>query len=60
MMAIPATLHLAPDPDAADRPDCTPLSANARLDHLFRGWLRDRHVHPLIHLIRQYRAHKTS
>jgi hypothetical protein len=36
---------------------CVP--AAMRLDYLFRGWLRDRHVHPLIHLMRQYRARGT-
>lgn len=29
--------------------------ARRRLDILFRQWLRDSHVHPLIYLIRRYR-----
>jgi hypothetical protein len=30
--------------------------AERRLDALFRLWLRDGHVHPLIHLVRRYRT----
>jgi hypothetical protein len=30
--------------------------AAARLGELFRLWLRERHVHPLIHLMQRYRS----
>jgi len=30
--------------------------ADMRLRELFRLWLRDGHVHPLIHLVKRYRS----
>ncbi|HEX4597053.1 MAG TPA: hypothetical protein VH278_04650 [Burkholderiaceae bacterium] len=33
-----------------------PAQDEARLRDLFRLWLRDGHVHPLIHLIRQFKC----
>jgi hypothetical protein len=32
------------------------LPEEARLRELFRLWMRDGHLHPLIHLIRQFRS----
>ncbi len=50
-------------PDRHERGDAAPdasvggglAQADARLQHLFRLWLRDGHVHPLMHLVRRYR-----
>lgn len=46
-----------PDPSVAPpRPARDRGSHDSRLDFLFRQWLREGHVHPLIHLVRRYRA----
>jgi hypothetical protein len=37
-------------------PSAATAQADARLRELFRLWLRDGHVHPLIHLMRRYRS----
>jgi len=60
MTAIPASPELPPVPQTPMHADCLPVPADVRLDHLFRSWLRDRHVHPLIHLMRQYRARESE
>ncbi len=31
-----------------------------RLDTLFRAWLREGRVHPLLHLMRRYRTEQSS
>lgn len=41
----PALSHAAP-----------PAPIEDHLAVLFRLWLRERHVHPLLHLVRRYRA----
>jgi hypothetical protein len=49
-----------PKPSGADAgPDGTRVptaQAGIRLGELFRLWLRDGHVHPLIHLVQRYRS----
>jgi hypothetical protein len=40
-------------PDSAGVPAA---QADVRLRELFRLWLRDGHVHPLIHLVQRYRS----
>ena len=43
-------------PAAAVRGTPVDPHKDVRLRELFRVWLREGHVHPLIHLIRQFRA----
>jgi hypothetical protein len=48
-----------PRTDVGDPQDAQLRVANqTRLNHLFRLWLRDGHIHPLIHLIQRYRSPK--
>jgi hypothetical protein len=47
-------------PAAAVRGTPVDSHKDVRLHELFRVWLREGHVHPLIHLIRQFRAQNTQ
>jgi hypothetical protein len=49
----PAALARAPAPVSDDGDHGTPQE---RLAWIFRTWLRAGHVHPLLHLIHQYRG----
>ena len=53
-----STSDAPPEESPAAAVQGTPVDPHkdVRLRELFRVWLREGHVHPLIHLIRQFRA----
>lgn len=55
MKSDPASAATPAD-TGAQAADGQAAKADARLRQIFRLWLRDGHVHPLIHLLRRYRG----
>jgi hypothetical protein len=59
-MRVPHVTPDHPKPSGADAGPggCSVPAAQAdiRLRELFRLWVREGHVHPLIHLVRRYRC----
>jgi len=45
-------------PEASPPADADDARAR-RLAHIFRGWLNSGHVHPLLHLMHQYRERES-
>jgi len=56
-MTVPPECPIPSGADpGTDSASAATAQADVRLRELFRLWLRDGHVHPLIHLIQRYRS----
>lgn len=57
MLTVPAEHQKTSGADPGPSSTRVPTAqADIRLRELFRIWLRDGHVHPLIHLVQRYRS----